>query len=162
MLLVLLPAACIVLIAVYATLSYRMYTRHRQHLHLLPLFLAAPIVAVWALDIRSMFPSQPSSADHEFRLGDPFSGGMVLQCEPLRAHIWGMAPSRANVSVGIERAGMTRWFNTSADAEGNWLIRTSPLSPGHASLHAISGASHLVVSPVFLGSVFFCGMPSGT
>ena len=76
---------------------------------------------------------------------------MVLQ-QGISAPIWGRAEPGEKVTVSI--AGQTA--EASADADGTWMVRLSPMAPGGPYDMSISGTNTVKVRNVMVGEVWLC------
>ena len=158
MLLILVPVLFMAVLVTNSMLLYVVYKRHRRYLYLVPVVMILPIVVVWGFDLRTLFPDASlfETRSPEFRLGVPFSDGIVLQGKPLPVHIWGTAPSDTNVSVSLHLETTVLQWSVRADEEGNWLLTAKlPVASAVGSLNVKSGNSYTAVS-VYVGMVFLC------
>ncbi len=92
------------------------------------------------------------SAVAEVQLARPFTDHLVLQRER-PVPIWGTAAAgeRVTVEFGTQR------LETTADADGNWLVRLAPLSASAEPTQlTVRGQNTITLHDVLVGEVWFC------
>ncbi|MCF3650781.1 sialate O-acetylesterase [Synoicihabitans lomoniglobus] len=95
----------------------------------------------------SLFLISVASAD--VRLPSIVGDGMVLQRDAA-LKIWGWADPGESVSVAFRKQQLA----ATADADGKWMVRLEPLSPGGPDTMEIQGHNSLLLRDIYVGDVW--------
>lgn len=87
----------------------------------------------------------------EVKLPRLISDGMVLQ-QNANVKVWGWAKNGENISIQFNN----QIFQTSANAEGKWLVTISTPKAGGPYEMNITGENHLRIKDILIGEVWVC------
>jgi sialate O-acetylesterase len=76
---------------------------------------------------------------------------MVLQRDA-KIKIWGWASANEKIKINFKN----KKYNTTADANGNWMIILSPMKAGGPYTMNIDAGNHVVINNILIGDVWIC------
>ncbi len=91
------------------------------------------------------------SVGAEVRLPSVFGDHVVLQRES-EIPVWGTADPGEAVRVALGQTAA----ETTADAQGRWMVKLPPMSAGGPHALIVSGSNRIQVSDVLIGEVWLC------
>ncbi len=102
-----------------------------------------------ALSLAAVLLALPTAAPADVQLPPVISSHMVLQRD-MNVPIWGSATPGEKVTVTFR----TQRKETTADAQGKWLVRLDPLQAGGPDVLTVAGANTLKLDDVLVGEVW--------
>jgi sialate O-acetylesterase len=103
-------------------------------------------VFIWLLFVSIFQQTFP-----QVRLPRLVRDSMILQRDA-KVKIWGWASAKEKVKIRFQN----KKYNTTADANGNWVIILSPMKAGGPYTMNIDATNHLSINNILIGDVWIC------